>query len=147
NPALASNLENTFAPASCPSVCSTDGSGCFSLMMYLFSSVRSMHILTLPELLGTTTIGAHQSVGSSTLVMTPSCCIRLSYSLTLGRRGRNICLGVERENGCASADRTILYSPSISPSPVKSLGNSCFTASIESKPIWFTLATNFNAIA
>ena len=46
NPALALSLENILAPASCPNVCSTDGRGCFSLITDLFSSVRSVQILT-----------------------------------------------------------------------------------------------------
>ena len=39
---------------------------------------------TLPSCFGTTTIPAHQSVGSSTLEMTPSCSIRCSSLFAFG---------------------------------------------------------------
>lgn len=69
-----------------------DGRGCFSLMTDLFSSVRSVQILTLPMpvRLGTTTIGVHHAVGSSTFEITACCSIQVSSSLTFGRSGREM---------------------------------------------------------
>ena len=70
-PELASSLVKTLEPANLPRVVSTAGSGWFSLLTYLLSLLKSTHTLTFPLLLGVTTMGAHQSVGWSTLDMTP----------------------------------------------------------------------------
>ena len=66
NPEFASSFENTLEPANLPRVVSTAWSGWFSLLTYLFSLLRLTQTLTLPLLLGVTTVGAHQSVGWST---------------------------------------------------------------------------------
>ncbi len=75
NPELASSFEKILAPASCAKVWSTAGRTCHSLRMLWLSCVRSTQICTFLLLLGTTTIPAHHSVGSSTLAMTPSALI------------------------------------------------------------------------
>ena len=82
NPELASSLENTLAPASCAIVWSTEGRGCRSLHMLSFNRLRSTPMRTWPFGLGTTTMPAHQSVGSLTLMMTPNFSIRSSLALT-----------------------------------------------------------------
>ena len=97
NPLLASNLLNTVAPASCASVSSTFGIGCTSLRTFSFRGFRSTQILTCPDFLGTTTIPAHQGVGSLTGDITPICSIRVSSSCTLVRRGMGTFLGVYKE--------------------------------------------------
>ena len=142
NPALASSLEKILAPASCPKVCSTDGSGCFSLITDLFSSVRSVQILTRPVLLGTTTMAVHHAVGSSTFEITPCCSMRVSSSLTFGMSGRDMRRGVEREKGFAPGFSTMVYSPYIFPSREKRFGNSLFTVSLVSRLMLFTQATS-----
>ena len=115
NPELASSFEKTCPPASCPSVCSTDGKMCRSLCTLSFSFVRSTHIQTFPSALGTTTIGAHHSVGSSTREMTPCCSILSSSSLTLGNIGSATRRGVVCENGTAPLHSWMWYSPCIVP--------------------------------
>ena len=50
-----------------------------------------------PFFLGTTTIPAHQGVGSSTFEMTPSASMQLSSFCTLGRSGNGTCLVVYSE--------------------------------------------------
>ena len=70
NSGFASSFEKTLQPANLPRVVSTAGSGSSSLLTYSFSLLRSTQTLTLPLLFGATTMGAHQSVGSSTLDMT-----------------------------------------------------------------------------
>ena len=109
---------------------------------------------TAPDFLGTTTIPAHQGVGSSTGVMTPSDYMLESSSFTFCRRGNSTFLGVYRANGCASGFRQISYgSPFQVPRPVNcSLGNcsgmdcvtaftclSTCTAQIAGKPSRFCL--------
>ena len=79
NPELASSLENTLEPASCARLCSTDGRIRRSLWTFSLSLVRLTQIQTFPSGLGTTTIAAHQSVGSSTREMTPNCSIRFGH--------------------------------------------------------------------
>ena len=53
-----------------------------------------MQILTSPDRLGTTTIPAHQGVGSVTGEITPSVFIRCSSFWTFGRRGMGTLRGV-----------------------------------------------------
>ena len=72
NPLFASNLLNILAPASLARVSSTLGIGCASLITLVLSGFRSTHIRHAPEVLGTTTIPAHQGVGSVISEMTPS---------------------------------------------------------------------------
>lgn len=103
NPELASSLENTFAPPSCANVCSTEGRMCRSLLTLSLSLVRSTQIRTLSAVFGTTTIPAHQSVGSSTFEMTPNSSIRCNSDLTLGSSGIATLLGVESAKGFASS--------------------------------------------
>ena len=69
---FASSSENTLEPANLPSVVSSAGSGWFSLLTYSFSLLRSTQTLTSPVLFGVATMRAHQSVGWSTLDMTPA---------------------------------------------------------------------------
>ena len=71
NPEFASSFENTLEPANLPKVVSTAGSGWFSLLTYSFNLLRSTQTLTLPIRFRVTTMGVHQSVGWSTLDMTP----------------------------------------------------------------------------
>ena len=66
NPLLASSLLNITAPVSCARVVSTFGIGCISLRTFSLSGFISTHIRTAPEAFGTTTIAAHQGVGSLT---------------------------------------------------------------------------------
>ena len=96
SPEFASSLLNTFTLASWASVWSTQGKGWNSLKMFSFSLVRPTQI----RALGTTTIPAHHSVGSSTLEMLCICSIWAS-SLTFERRGTGTLLGVVRANGLA----------------------------------------------
>ena len=55
---------------------------------------KSTQICTDPLALGAVTIAAHQSVGSVTFQITPSCSIRVSSASTLGRRGSGTFLAV-----------------------------------------------------
>ena len=78
-----------------------------------------MQILTSPDLLGTTTMPAHQSVGECTFVMTPNCSILPNSSCTFFRRGRGTLRGTNSENGLAFGLNFIEY-PSVNvPKPVK----------------------------
>ena len=97
NPLLASNLLKTAAPVSCTRVSSTLGMGCVSHRTLSFSAFRSTQILTAPDFLGTTTIPAHQGVGSFTFEITPISSMRSNSSWTLSRSGSGTFLGcVER---------------------------------------------------
>ncbi len=100
-PELASNFEKYRAPDTCARVCSTAGSMWRSRITFVFSFVRSTHILTFPRDLGTTTIPAHHSVGSSTRERTPSCSILFSSFLTAGSKGMDTFLGVLKAKGVA----------------------------------------------
>lgn len=82
NPELASRVENTWAPASCARDCSTAERGCLSHLTLLLSWVRSTKMRTFPLPFDTTTIPAHQSVGSLMLVISPSLSILASSSFT-----------------------------------------------------------------
>ncbi len=87
-----------------------------------FNLERSTHIRTAPDFFGTTTIPAHQSVGSSTLLITPNVSIRRSSSLTFPIRGSGIRLGVLSENGMAPGFRLITYGCRTSPKPLHNFG-------------------------
>ena len=71
-PLLASSLLNIVAPVIWPNVVSTFGIGCVSRKTFSLSGFISTQILTDPEALGTTTIAAHQAVGSLTRDITPN---------------------------------------------------------------------------
>ena len=122
NPELASSFEKTLAPVSWAKICSTEGRMRRSLWTHSFSFVRSTQIRTFPFGFGTTTIPAHQSVGLSTLVMTPNCSMRCNSACTLGSNGSATLLGVERANGLASCLCLMWYSPFSVPRPLKSSG-------------------------
>ena len=85
-PELASIFENMVAFSNDANDCSTEDSKCLSLHTALFNFVSSTHILTLPSPFGTTTIPAHQDVGSSILELTPSCSIHFNSTLTFGSK-------------------------------------------------------------
>ena len=111
NPKLASSLVKTFAPAICAKICSTAGMGCRSLFTLLLSLVRSTQMRTFPFFLGTTTIPAHQSVGSFTLAITPWSSIRVSSSLTAFINGIGTLREVPSADGCTLSSSWIVYSP------------------------------------
>ena len=67
-----------------------------------------MQILTPFPGLGTTTMPAHQSVGSSIFEMTPRVSILSSSSFTFGSRGIGTLLGVLTEYGLALSSSSIL---------------------------------------
>ena len=79
-----------------------------------------MQILTSPDFLGTTTIPAHQGVGSSTFDITP---IATILSSSFGRRGKAMFRGVDSANGLASGVSLISNSSPRFPNPVNRLGN------------------------
>ena len=85
NPEFASSFLNTLEPANIPRVVSTTGSGWLFLFIQL---ARSTQTLTLPLLFGATTMGAYQSVGWSTLDMSPVSNILSNSSLVSDTRGR-----------------------------------------------------------
>ena len=122
NPVLASSFVKTVAPVSWANTWSTDGSMCLSLLKFSLSLVRSRHIHSLLFGLGTITIPAHQSVGCSTLAMTPIFFILFSSCFTLGIRGNAILLGVESVKDLASSHKLTWYSLVIVPRPLKRSG-------------------------
>ena len=68
-------------------VLSTGGIGKVSRSTPSFRGLRSTQVLTLPDFLGTTTIPAHQGIGSVTLAITPSSSILSRSSFTLALSG------------------------------------------------------------
>ena len=84
---------------------------------------RSTQIRTVPSFLGTTTIPAHQGVGTSTLEMTPKDSMRDSSSFTFLQSGSGTFLGVCRAKGVASGLRQIWNSPLSVPRPENRAGN------------------------
>ena len=100
-PELASSLEKMMAPEIWARTWSTDGRGCRSRQTLSLSLVRSTHIRTFQFGFGTTTIPVHQSVGCSTLAMTPRRSIRSSSSFTSCIRGIATLLTTHWENGVA----------------------------------------------
>ena len=71
-------------------------------VFHLFKGFKSTQMRTVPFFFGTATIPAHQGVGSSTLEMTPNSSILFNSSVTLGRNGKGIFLGVDNAYGIAS---------------------------------------------
>ena len=110
NPLLASSLLKTLAPVSCASVSSTLGKGYTSRRTLSFKGLRSTQIRRVPFALGTTTIPAHQGVGSSTGDITPSDSIRASSSSTFGCCGSGMWRGAMSEYGLVSGLSFISYS-------------------------------------
>ena len=100
NPLFASSLLNMVAPDNCSSVVSTCGIGFTSRRTLSLRGFKSTQIRTAPKSLGTTTIAAHQGVGSSTGDMTPKLCIRYNSVCTFALIGRGMFLGVLNANGC-----------------------------------------------
>ena len=84
---------------------------------FSLSFVRSTHIRIFPFGLDTVTISAHQFVGLSTFLITPSFSILASSSFTLLFIGNGISLRVMIANGWAPGLHLISYSPSSSPNP------------------------------
>ena len=103
NPEFASRFKNTLEPANLPRVVSTAGGGWFSLLTYSFSLLRSTQTLRLPLLFGFTTLGAQQSVGWSTLNMTPVSNIPSNSSLVFCYKGKGTSLGTDTWKGLASS--------------------------------------------
>ena len=91
-PEFASNFENIFASDNCPRVYSTEGISCRSRRTFSFNFVNSTQILT-SSYFETTTIGAHQLVGCSTLTITPAYSILLSSFFVLSISGKATRLG------------------------------------------------------
>ena len=81
-----------------------------------------------PDFLGTTTIPAHQDVGSVTLDITPNDSIQFNSSSTLSRNGIGTFLGVCKAWGLASYFKVIVYGSPKLPNPVNTLGNSFLTS-------------------
>ena len=129
---LASSLLKTAAPESWARVLSTWGKGCVSRSTLSLRGFRSTQMRTLPFFLGTTTIPAHQSVGTSTLEMTSRVSMRLSSSRTFSRRGMGTFLAVKRAWGAALGFRRISYSPFMVPSPLNNCGNFLLMAAASS---------------
>ena len=107
-PLFVSNLVNTLAPAIWARVESTLGSGCTSLITFSFNGFRSTHTRSFPDGLVTMTIPAHHGVGSLTLEITPSFCIRCSSFSTSARCGSATRRGTYMANGVASGFRRIV---------------------------------------
>ena len=82
-PELASSLENILASLSLAKVCSTERRICRLWHTLLFGFVKSTQLRTLLLLFGTTTIPAHQSVGTLTLWMTPNASMHFNSFLYL----------------------------------------------------------------
>ena len=86
------------------------------------SLVKSIHVRILLSGLGTTTMPAHQSLGMSTLEMTPKFSMRSNSAFTLLIRGSATLRGVVSAKGVESGLNLILNSPFKSPSPLNNLG-------------------------
>ena len=85
----------------------------------VFHDIRqSMQTHAWPSGLGTTTIPTHHSVGTSTLAMTPSCCIRHNLFHAFLSNGTATRLGTDIANGLVCDLSLITYSPRSLPSPV-----------------------------
>ena len=95
---------------------------CRFRLMFSLSLVRSTYIQRLPFGLGTTIILAHQSVGCSTLVITPIAFILSSFCFTFGIRGNGILLGLEIAKGLVPSRKLMQYSPVIIPKPLNRFG-------------------------
>ena len=119
---FASSFVKTLELPTFPRVYSTDGKGWTSLLILAFNFAKSTQILTSPEGLGTTTMGAHQSVGSSIILMTPISNILYISSLVFDNNDRGTFLGVVRAKGLGFSINLISYSPGISPRPLNKSG-------------------------
>lgn len=75
------------------------------------------------ELLGTMTMAAHHSMGSSTRLMIPICSMLCSSFLTFGMSGSGMCPGVLRDTGTAPWLSLTVYSLCNSPRPLHSFGS------------------------
>ena len=128
NPLLQSNLLNIVEPDSCAKSSSVVGSGKFSRRTESFSQVRLTQILTFSFALGTTTIGAHQSVGVVTGRMTSCASRRFNSALTFSCIGRGMRQGAVTANGTASSFMEILYVFFNFLSPANIPGNSLLTS-------------------
>ena len=102
-PLLASNELNIFAPVNCANVSSTVGRGCTSHCTFSFNGLRSTQMRIVPVFFGTTTMPAHQGVGSSTFEITLIDSILSSSCFTLVRSGIGTLRGVKIANGLAPA--------------------------------------------
>ena len=103
-------------PLSFASVSSTVGNGKCSRLTLALSFFRSTHTRTLPFGFNTGTIGAHQSVGCSTFVITPSVSIRSSSRRTLRRIWMGTLRALTQLYGFASGRSSIFTgSPSMQP--------------------------------
>lgn len=122
NPELASRVENTWAPASSATNCSTAGGECLSLQTFLLRWARSTQMQTFTLPFGTTTIPVHNCVGSLTRVMTPCFTILASSSFTGCIRRIATRLGTVIVNGLAPSSCRIVYSPFSLPKPLKRSG-------------------------
>ena len=118
NPLLASSLLNLVAPVSCARVVSTFGIGCTSRRTFSFKGFMSTQIRTAPEAFDTTTIAAHQGVGSLTRDITPKPSMCCNSACTFGLSARGIFLGVLKAKGCELGFNWILYSRANVPRPV-----------------------------
>ena len=124
-PEFASNFENILASDNCPRVYSTEGISCRSRRTLSFNFVKSTQILT-SSFFGTTTIGAHQSVGCSTLTITPASSILLSSFFVLSISGKATRLGTLLAKGWASSLRSIVstcYLGGLRVRPLRDVGN------------------------
>lgn len=101
---FASSFQDTQEPANLPRVVSANGSGWFSLLKYSFSLLRSTQTLTFPFLFWFTAMGAHQSLGWSTLDMTPVSNILSSSSLLFWYKGKGTFLGTDTWKGQYNTD-------------------------------------------
>ena len=118
NPLLASSLLNTVAPASWASLINFRNWVSFTEN----TLVQRLEVDTYPDLprfFGTTTIPAHQGVGSSTFKITPSVSMWSSFSWTFARRGIGMFRAVWIVCGTASSFSLNLYSSLMVPSPWK----------------------------
>ena len=115
-----------------------------------FSGFKLTQILTVPELFGTTTIPAHQGVGSWTWEITPNWSIWLRSSFTLFLSGIGTLLGVKRAYGLAPSCSLIWYSLSV-PSPVNKVGYLFLMIEVEVGKVvgmgmWSTLLISLRAM-
>ena len=117
HPLLASSLLNTVAPDICASVVSTF-IGCTSRNTFSLRGLRSTH----PNCLGTTTIAAHQGVGSSTGEITPKLFIRCNSHCTFNCSGRRMFHEAFKANSWLFGLSLIVYLHANVPSPVSNKG-------------------------
>ena len=109
-PEFASIIVNTVDSPISPSKVSIFGSAYVSRQTFSSSFVRSTPIRMFPFELGTVTIPAHQVLGLSTFLITPSFYILASSSFTVLFIGNGIRPGVMIANGWASGFNWISFS-------------------------------------